>query len=79
MFPVLECDDLIMKKSYIVLPCNFPCFLGPGPYRSVSSIFYMCSVILSWLLYPSGQVSTKDLFSCCGWCLVPDLNVVSFN
>ena len=46
---------------------------GASPMRAV------CSAVLSWLLYPSGQSSAEALFACCGQCFVPDLNVVHFN
>lgn len=77
MSPVLQCNGLIMKKSYSILLCNFLCFSGPCPYRSISSIFYICSAILSWLLYTSDQSSTEALFTCFQQSLVPDLSVLS--
>lgn len=54
-------------------------FPKPGDSGTVSSMWCVYSALLSWLLYPSGQLSGEALFGCRGQCLVPALNVAHFN
>ena len=75
---VLDYNGSMKKRSYSALQCNVPYSPGPVTSRSVSSVCFMHSALICWLLYPSGQLSAETLFACCGQCLVPGLNVVCF-
>ena len=79
MSPVHEGNGLMKKRSYSALPCGVPCAPGPGTFGNIASLCGMCSAVLSWPLYPSGQSSAEAVFACYGQCLVPALNVAHFN
>ena len=71
MSPAPESNSL-MKKSF-----NAQGLVLQG----ISLVCAACalSAVVFWLLYSSGQLSVEALLVCYGQCLVPRLNVVSFN
>ena len=79
MSPVLEGNGLVKKRSSSDLLCSVPFSPGPGFSMSVYNVCCLCFVVLSWLLYLSGQLSTEVLIARCGQCLVPGLNEACFK
>jgi len=69
--PALENNGLMKKSSCSVLQCSVPCSPEPGASGSVSYVCHMHPAILSWLPFPSVQLSVEALSACCGQCLVP--------
>ena len=67
------------KRSYSVLQYSISGSARPDASGTVSNVCSLRSAVVSWLLYPSGQSSTDVLFACCQQCLVPSLNILSFN
>nr|XP_021539783.1 protein diaphanous homolog 2-like [Neomonachus schauinslandi] len=55
--------DSLMKMSCNTLQSSIHCSVGPGISRSISSVCFV-NPIVSWLLLPSVQLSTEDLFAC---------------
>jgi len=78
MSPALEGNDLMKKRSCSTLPCNVPCSPGPGTSRSVSSVFCVCSIVLSWLLYHP-DLSSEVLSLPVMGNVFPGLNESHFN
>ena len=75
---VLDGYDFMKKMS-----CSALGVVSPAPQGlalpEASSVCCLHSAIVSWPFYPSGQPSAEALFACGGQCLMPGLNVVSFN
>ena len=65
MSPVLEGNGLKKKRSCCALLGSNTSSPEAGPARSISSVCFVCSAVVSWLLYPSGQSSAEIFFTCC--------------
>ena len=65
--PVLDGNGFMKRRSSSVRHVA-SCSPGPGASRSVSDVCCLCSAVLSWLLYPSGQSSARlfDLWAVFG-------------
>ena len=76
---VFEGNGLMKRSSCCALQLSVSCSPGPGTFRSVSIVCCIHSAVVSWLLYPPSLLPAEALIACCGKCLVPGLNVMSFN
>ena len=54
-FPIVDSNGLIKKKTCSTSWCSLRCSPGPSTTGSVFNVCCMCSAVVSWLLYPSGQ------------------------
>lgn len=51
MSPVFE--GFMRKRSSSALLCSVPFFPGPDTFAVVSNVCYVCSALLSWMVFPS--------------------------
>ena len=74
----LNNSSLMNKGACRVLQCSVPCSPEPGASGGVSHAC-VCSVVESWPLFPSVQLSAEALFACCRQCSVPSAGKAHSN